>query len=205
MDEIKKKVKDITETKYFTMFPNFKDEKTQKLTSIIFTLIAVVLFGVLAVNPTLSTIVKLRKELDDKKFLENSLQEKIKNLKILQQKYLEIQPDISYVLSAVPSKPNAPTLLAQIQALAIKSNINLTNLQNLTVELFSQKIQEEKKYYSFSFSLNGTGEINNIQTFTTHLTDMQRIINITNFSIDQTSDNINQLRFTMQGNAYYKP
>lgn len=204
MASLHKNVKDLTRHKYFAKLPNFKNQQTQKFTSVIFTLIAISLLGLFAINPTISTIVKLKKELADDEFVERSLQEKIRNLSILQQKYANLQEDISYVLDAIPNKPSVPPLLAQIQSVAKNTNIRISNLQNLTVELFKQDLGE-KKDYSYSFSVNGSGTFDDISAFLSKIVNMQRIISISTFSIDKTGDATGSLRFNLQGLAYYKP
>lgn len=198
-----KNIKDITKVRYFEMFSIFKNEQKQKLTNIIFTLIAISLFGMFAINPTLSTIVKLKKELTDNEFAEHSLEEKIKNLSVLQQKYIDIQEDIQYALDAIPNKPEVPLLMAQIQSVAHNTNISISNLQNLAVELF-KKDAEEKKHYSYSFSLNGSGNFEDISAFLSKIVEMQRVVSINTFSIDKTEDKTGALRFSLQGTAYYK-
>ena len=199
----KKNIRDITKVRYLEMLPNFKNEQTQRFTSIILTLITISLFGMFAINPTLSTIVKLRKELVDNEFVEHSLEEKIRNLGILQQEYVAIQEDIQYALDSIPKTPEVPLLMAQIQSVARNTNIHISNLQNLAVELF-QKNSGEKKYYSYSFSLSGTGTFEDISTFFSKVVNMRRIISIDTFSIDKTADKTGALRFSLQGTAYYK-
>ena len=199
----KVKAKDSITTKYIEFIPNFKNEKTQKFTNIILTLIAISLFGLFAINPTLSTIAKLKKELSDDEFVEHSLQEKINNLNILQKRYTDVQNDLPYTLDSIPKSPQVPILMAQIQSIAQSSNITLSNLQNLAVELFKEN-SVDKKYFSFSFAVTGTGTFENIATFLSRLVNMQRIINIDTLSIDKTSDKTGALRFSLQGLAYYK-
>lgn len=199
----KKYIKDITRVRYFEMVPNFKNEQTQKFTTIILTLIAISLFGMFAINPTLSTIAKLKKELADSELVELSLQEKIKNLQILQKEYVGIQSDMTYITDAIPNSPKVALLMAQIQSIAQNTNIHISNLQNLAVELFQQNVSE-KKYYQYAFSLSGTGTFEDISTFLSKIVNMQRIISIDTFSIDKTADKTGALRFSLQGLAYYK-
>jgi len=199
------KIKNFTKSRYFAMLPSFQNEKTKKLTSIILTLTAVVLFGIFAINPTVSTILKLKKELADKKSVEKNLQEKIKNLSVLQERYAEIQADIPYILDAMPDKSQVALLMAQIQSIARDTNIDISNLQNLAVELFNQNIGGETQHVSYSFSVSGIGSLQHIITFISDLVSMQRIVSVDTFSIDQTADTGGALRFNLQGSAFYKP
>src|SRR3989344_8503364 len=98
----------INKNKYFEYLPDLKKEKTQKYSSIIFSLISLSFFGLFAINPTLSTIAKLKKELSDAKFVDSELAEKIANLSSLQEKYNIVEQDIPFVLAAVPKNPQIP-------------------------------------------------------------------------------------------------
>lgn len=197
-------IKNFTKSRYFAMLPYLQNEKTKKLTSIILTLTFVAIFGIFAISPTVSTIIKLKKELADKQSIEKSLQEKIKNLSILQERYAEIGVDIPYVLDAIPDKPQVALLMSQIQSIARDTNITISNLQNLAVELFSQNIGGEQ-HFSYSFSVSGTGSFQNIIAFLSQLVNMQRIINVDTLSIDKAAEGVGGLKFSLQGEALYKP
>lgn len=197
-------IKSFTKSRYFAMLPAFQNEKTKKLTRIILTLTFVAIFGIFAINPTVSTIIKLKKELTDKQSVEMKLQEKIKNLSLLQEQYVQIQEDIPYVLDAMPDKPQVALLMAQIQSVAANTNISLSNLQNLAVELFNQNIGAENQHLSYSFSVSGTGSLQEIIAFLSELVIMQRILTVDTVSLDQTGTR-ETLRFSLQGTAYYKP
>ena len=82
--------KNIKNNKYYKLLPDFKEEKTRRLSSIVFSLLALSIFGLFAINPTLSTIARLKKELSDAKFVDQQLTEKIANLSSLQEVYLAV-------------------------------------------------------------------------------------------------------------------
>ncbi len=188
----------------FLVLPSFIQERTQKFTSIVFTLIALSVFGLFAINPTLSTIAKLKKELKDSEFVHQGLQQKISNLSSLQKQYSLLQDDIPIVLSSIPNDPNVPMLIADIQSVAVSSDINVKSLQNFAVELAKQKPSTDKKYYSFSFSLAGMGGYDNILSFISSLSNMQRVVTFDVLSVNSTSNQNEPLRINVQGTAYYK-
>lgn len=203
MQTTNKLLKNQQNIKYFEMFSNLKDEKTQKFVTIILTLITLSLFGLLAINPTISTIAKLQKELSDSEFVHKQLQTKINNLSLLQQRYSNIENDLPVVYAAIPQNPDVPILIAQIQEIAQNSNVQLNNLENFQVELFKQKIGKEK-YYSYSFSFEGSGSKENIETFIEEIINVDRIIDIDLISVTKTTNPDRSLRLNMQGIAYYK-
>lgn len=189
--------------KYLVLLPNFGNKNTKKFTTIILTLIAVSLFGLFAINPTLSTIAKLQKELEDNQFIDNSLRQKISNLSVLQQKYSALQNDLPIILNTIPQDSQIPLVMGEIQSLVKQSNIQLESLQNFQVELVKNN-NINNKYYSFEFSVSGFGSYDDISKFINSLASMQRLIDIKALSVNRQTDTNASLRFTLRGIAFYK-
>ena len=201
-DNIFKKLKD---PKTFTDLPIFKSERSRKITNAILTLIAFSFLGLFAINPTISTIVKLKKELSDDQLVDRGLQQKITNISILQKKYTNLQSDLPIILSALPQTPQTPYLLAIIQAVAINSNIQLDNLAGFQTELSKEgATNTNQDYHSYSFSLGGSGSLEDISRFISTLTHMQRLVNAEVLSISTTAQK-NKFKVNIQGAAYFKP
>ncbi|OGH38194.1 MAG: hypothetical protein A3B44_00890 [Candidatus Levybacteria bacterium RIFCSPLOWO2_01_FULL_38_21] len=194
--------KNIKNNKYYKLLPDFKEEKTRRLSSIVFSLLALSIFGLFAINPTLSTIARLKKELSDAKFVDQQLTEKIANLSSLQEKYNIIQNDIPIVLAAVPRRPQVPLLIGQLQSIVGKTEIEITRLQSLQVEAanFSKR---GKKYSTFSFSISAKGTYENLINFISALSNMQRVISLDTLSINRGSQPGN-LQMDIRGTAYFK-
>jgi len=197
-----KNVKDIVKNKYLPTLPYLNPERTQKFFSIALTLIALSLFGFFAINPTLSTIVRLKKEVADSEFVYSQLDTKIKNLSELRKQYSLLQNDLSIVTDAIPTEPDIHLLFAQIQAARRESNVKITRLQNFEVEVSKNNKSAEKEYYSFSFSIVGDGTFQNISDFANTIANMQRAIDINVFSI--TSREGQSLGFNIEGSAFFK-
>jgi len=186
--------------RYFNLI---SEARTQKLISIILTLMALCLFGLFAINPTLSTIAKLRKEIADYEIINQKLGEKISALSSLQQAYSRLESDVPTVLASVPKSPFVPLFIGQMQSLAISSNIQLSQLQNSQVDLFKED-GESKKYYAYSFTLTGDGTYEDITRFIENITNMQRLVGVDVSSINNTENNNISLRINFQGVTYYK-
>ena len=54
-------------SKYLALMPDLRQEKTKKFTTIVLTLAASIILGLFAVNPTLSTVANLQKQIDELK------------------------------------------------------------------------------------------------------------------------------------------
>lgn len=178
-----------------------KQEKAQRVTALILTFITLSFFGLFAISPTLSTIAKLQKELSDSKDVDSKLQEKINNLVSLSRQYSTVQSDIPFITQLIPSSPNVPLLVAQIQAIAAQSSATVDTLQVSTVELTKgQALSADTK--SFSFSLNASGNYTQLSDFVSRLIEFDRIITVDAVSISQTPGKATQL--SLRGRAYFK-
>jgi len=192
-------IKNLKQRNYTDLFPVLKEERVQKFTTLVLTLVALSFFGLIAINPTLSTIAQLNKELTDDTFVDQNLTQKISNLSILSDKYRALTPDLPIILAAVPKNPEIPTFAAQIQSVTKSSNLDLVSFQTFEVELNSSL----KTFSSFSFALTTEGTYNDISRFLKSLTSMQRIIAIDNISLTKKSVG-NSLQLNLKGRAFFR-
>lgn len=188
--------------KYLQLLPNFKEQKTQAFTTIALTLLALSVFGFFAINPTISTIAKLKKELADSKLVDQQLDTKIQALSMLQNQYSLLENDIPFIFNAVPQKPLVPLLAGQTQSLAKTSNITLERLEAFEVELSQKKA--EKKNQAYAFSLQGNGSYAQIIEFAKSLINFERVATIDVISINQVEKTLD-LNVNIRGKAYFKP
>jgi Tfp pilus assembly protein PilO len=188
--------------KYFSLLSNISEARTQKLLSIVLTLIALCLFGLFAINPTLSTIAKLRKEIDDNAIINQKLGEKIAALSSLQQAYSRLEGRIPTILESIPSSSSVPLFIGQLQSVAKNSNIHVSLLQNSHVDLFKE-VKTSEKFNFYTFNLAGEGAYENITKFIESIINIQRIVGI-NVSTIENAENKETLQFNFQGVAYYK-
>lgn len=193
------------QTKYFPTLPYLTPEGSQKFLGIALTLCALAFFGFFAIKPTVSTIFKLQREISDNQFVFDQLDTKIKNLTELRKQYFLLQNDLPMIMDTITAQPDAQVLFAQIQSIAQTSSITITKLQNLEVEVLRSDTSANKNYYSYSFSVAGTGSYGNISRFISTLTNMERIVNIDVFSINNiTGQNSESVGFDIQGTAFFK-
>jgi len=198
---MKKVFKGIKYEKYYKdILPYLKKQKNQEYFMAILTLGAIIFFALFAINPTISTIAKLRKEVQDSKFVDKALDEKINNLSSLITEYSVIQKDLPFVLDAIPKNPQAPTLVGQIQTIAQTSNVIIEDLDISEVGLTNKDASTSA---NFSFSLTGTSTYENIKTFVDDLITMQRIVSLESITLTKNSDS-ESIQLDLKGSAYYK-
>lgn len=192
------------QNKYLYTLPFFREEKAQRLMGIALTLLALSFFGLFAINPTLSTIAKLRKQIEDSELVNSQLGKKMGDINRLKQQYEAIQNDLPIVFESLPQKADIPLLIAQIQSIAQTTNINIKQIQNFETELFPSNNKTDKKYSSYNFSIAGSGTYENISQFTSILTNMQRITVVDTFSLRRSGANDSVIGFNINAMAFIK-
>lgn len=197
-------MQEITKAKHFPKLPYLSEERSQKFFAIVLTLLALSFFGFFAISPTVSTILKLKKEVSDSEFVYRELEKKIRNLSTLRGKYANLQSDLPIITDAISIRPDVALLFAQIQGAAQKSNIQIKKLQNFEVEILKNINTPGKKYYSYSFVIVGNAPFEDIENFVSTITNMQRIINIEIFSITSQTEQDGSLGFNIQATAFFK-
>lgn len=185
-------------SKYLELMPDFKKQKTQKFTTVVLTLIAIIILAIFAINPTLSTIANLQKQLEDAKFVADKLEKKINNLSILQTKYNNIQNDLPTVYEGIPKNSEVPKLTGQIQSVLNESGMQLISIQSSEIVEVTRG-----KFYLYNFDLTASGDYQIMENFLEKLISMQRVTDIKNINISNSSTS-KSLQFNVQGNAFYK-
>lgn len=222
----------LKKSKYFNLIPDLKEKKIQAFYSLVLTLIAVSICIYFAINPTVTTIVQLNKQLEDSKMIEQKLSQKISNLQALQQQYNLIQQDLPILYNALPVSPKVPPFQGQILAIAQNTTTTLPQLQTSQVDLLAKTnpkpqdtttlIQTAPQILplspqtiapspapttitppSFSFSLGVEGSYNNLTNFLTTLVNFDRIATIDSLSIKTGTTKTDAWKATVSGKAYY--
>lgn len=183
---------------YLKKYP-FKLEENQKQTFvvyayIIFTLFAVSLFGIFAINPILSTISNLKRQYSDNKFIEQSLINKLDALKSLDNSYLQNYSLLEKAYIAIPETSQIPIFTRKIEVLATQHGLNIKQLDMGKVELSPAGKKADGDYsLSFHLSLEGTEEA--INNFISDIIDLDRIVGIDTIAIDQGQGGVMKLFF----------
>lgn len=213
------------------LLPAVQQENARIIVTLILTFFAMSFFGIFAINPTLSTIITLQKQLSDSQIVHDSLKTKITNLSSLQQQYTQLQPDLPFVLEAIPQETKAPTLLSQIIGLAKEKQIKITFLNATAISLYGNSAPKEgtpvtqttqasisptqsptsnskinsddnSSETSYAFSLKAQGSYDNLILFSKALTQINRIINIDSMLLNK-DEKQNFLVLNLSGRAYY--
>lgn len=185
------------------VFPVLRQERTQSFAIVLLTFIALSIFGLFAINPTITTIIQLNKQLADNKFVYDKLQEKITNILSLQKQYNALQPDLSIVLSAIPDTYSIAQFMGKVQKLADDNKVKILSIQSNPLSIAPNNTKDG----SISFLMTMQGDKQNILNFITKFMSFDRITAIDEVSLNTTSTNqsANVTQATIQAKAFFKP
>lgn len=188
--------------KYYKEFiPLIKKEQSQKYLFIILSIVASIFFLIFAIRPTVSTIANLLKQKSDAEAVEAKLSQKVLDLSNLIQQYQVIEDDLPLVYDAVPQRADAPTLVGQVRAIGIISEVEVENVEVLPVTISSEKAS---KSAAFLFDISGNSTFENAQKFLDNLTTMQRAVTVESIQITSSKQIDEAYDFVFKGKAYFK-
>lgn len=180
-----------------------RKENTQLITTLILTFVALTFFGIFAINPTLTTIVDLHKQLEDSEYTKQELTTKIANLSSLQQKYAALGGDLPYIEEAIPKSAAATKLAGQLHSLTQESNLTIRNLRISQVKLAGGS-PAGPKGLSYTFILEAEGTYEDMMEFASNVTTFNRIVTVEIISIGRDPKS-NLLVLYLRGRQYFKP
>jgi Tfp pilus assembly protein PilO len=186
---------------YLKLLPNMQQETARSFMTLILTFAALSFFGIFAINPTLTTIASLKKQLADNMQVDQQLKTKINNLSSLETQYNLLGSNLTNILSAVPQNADAPLISAQIAGLVKLHNLTLINYRVDEIQLVAN--QKNLKTQSFTFTLQAQGAYQDMMDFATELNKLSRIITVESLEIGRDSQS-NNLQLTLRGRLYFK-
>ncbi len=187
---------------FLSIIPGMKEKRAKQFTTLTLTLLTIAFFGLFAINPTLGTIADLQKQLDDDNFTHQSLQKKIANLTTLQQLYSNLQNTLPPLYDAIPTNLSIDIFMGQIHTLAGTSNVQLTRVQTLPVDI-TQKTAAAK-YTTYEFSIEIQGDYANLIKYVTNLANLNRLITLETISITHVGKIDTTFRMQIRGKTYFK-
>lgn len=176
---------------YQSLEPILGKAKSQNYTAVVFSFLAVSLFGWYAIRPTIQTIIMLRREIQDKTEISRKMEDKIGALIEAQAAYSQAEKFLPAVSEAMPGSPEGIPLIIQLRTLADSAGVAFKAVQMPALPLLgtqatasaTSKAASTGKQQSFEFSISVTGDYSAIQTFLLGLIEMRRVVIINSISV----------------------
>lgn len=178
--------------RYYTdIAPIIKKPRVKASTSAVFSFLAISLFLWYAVRPTASTIIYLRREIEDKTTLNQQMEAKITSLIEAQTSYESIKDSLPLLEQALPHQPDAVILARQIRNIANISQASIAAIQIPGVPITTDhatpgaKIANQKPLEEYTVNVVLSGSYPAIKSFLENILLLRRITAIDQLSIKQ--------------------
>ncbi len=168
---------------YLSLTPAFKKPVNQAYTTIIFSFLAISLFGWYAIRPTMQTIFELKRQIADKTEIDKKMEEKISALIEAQAAYEEIQPSVPVIASALPPVPDPIRAVRQVKILAEESQVTLINVSVPALPLDppsspSASPKSSSGVSEYVMTITASGSYPSIKNFLTEILNLRRVMQL---------------------------
>jgi len=200
---------------YHSVEPLLAKPKTRMYSTVIFFFLVVALFGWYAVKPTIQTILSLRREIVDKKTVNQKMDEKIAALIEAQSVLDAIGQRVSYIEDATPQNPDAVVVVRQLRDIAANAGASISALQVASVPVLpgasaSATKSSTVKQINFPITLSIEGTYQTLSTFLESVLAIRRVFIIDSISFspnkkqDMGTPTSPSIQLVIKMNAYYQ-
>lgn len=186
--------------KYFKYFTKFYDKRPEFKAFLEITLstIAIIVFSLFAIKPTLTTVALLQKEVQSKTEIIKQMDSKLNNLNTARLVYEQNKDKIGKLNTVIPDKPNPQDITTQIEGLAAKHSVQLVGVSIEKVTLVGndpEVTQTTPKAFvlpentkGMAFETDFVSNYETIQNFLLNLENLRIPVIVDEISIKLNSD-----------------
>lgn len=172
---------------YQTIRPILETPKNRLYTATILSFLTVSLFGWYAIRPTITTILSLRREIQDKTKINQQMDEKIAALIDAQTLYENISDQLPYLMSAIPQRVHIDEVMQSIDTLRFTHNLSVTSIETSKVPLAqdSRLLSKVDSFYQTTIKIIFTGPYPSVLAMINDLTRLSRIVTLEDVTLDR--------------------
>lgn len=188
--------------------------KTQAYSTAVFTFLAVSLFGLYAVLPTIRTILFLRREIADKILVNKQMEDKISSLIESQSAYEAVGDRLKIVSDAIPPTAQPIDLALSIRNLSQATTASASSIQIASVPLVGGEATTsgvaQSSSASYPLTIIANGPYSSLKALIDGLLSLKRILTIESMRfMPSTELTVNQqsgvnLQLVLQLKTYYQ-
>lgn len=161
------------------MLTQFYQKPVAQVSSqLVFSIIAVIIFAVFAIRPTLLTMSDLIKELNDKQALSQALTQKVAALSSAQSEYQAAQDRLPILDEAIPPTPRFGEAIAIVEKIASNNSLLIDSIQAKAVprEDSTATSSAQKTRVSTPIVVTVQGDYPTIRNFVTGIQSTRRLL-----------------------------
>lgn len=189
-------------SRYFTYIePVLKIPIIRTYGSLIFTILAMIIFILFAIKPTVETIILLQKDLENQKEIQSKLHQKITDIQTAETNLARIdQTTRARIESLIPKQPDLTGLIKVLeQSVSEGASISAIQFQALSIE---KPATDSSKLTEINFTFNIQGTYDAIISVLQKLNTSSRLISVTNLVLNKVESSAGLL-MSVSGKAYY--
>jgi type IV pilus assembly protein PilO len=147
-------------------------------------LVVVLLFFMVILKPKFSQISKVREEIATEQQEKQTLEIKLRQLRQSQRNQVETQAQLAELNRALPSVPDLPALIRQLQAVASNSGMDLVSIAPSP----PTEVTDSTGVQTVNVNVQVTGGFFRLESFMTRLEDLPRVVEVTSISVSPQTD-----------------
>jgi Tfp pilus assembly protein PilO len=198
--------------------PVLKNKAVTTYTPSLFSLIAIMVFAVFAIRPTVKNILSLQETINQQKQTLTQLQAKSKSLSDATNSYNSIPEETRLkLINLLPNSTNLTCLINDVNNRAVSSGVTVSGLQVQSTDLKgktkcildSQDLDQYRQSLSSSFNLkeigftvSGQGGFNQLSDFLASFNTATRLDNIETVIFNKSADS-KTINLILNGKTYY--
>jgi len=195
---------------YQRIVPLFRRPATRAYMGFILTLFTVSFFALFAIRPTANTIVELLRKIDDGKYTNKKLAEKITALSAAQNTYFELIDDVGVVDDALPNEAAIDSYVKQLENMILASRLKILTTRIDRFRLNDKRGGDDKTLVTEFIPAEGVrvgiaaeGSFEEVSDLLEKIHLIRRITTIEAINISSTSEEENKLMVSIQAKTYY--
>lgn len=190
-------------SRYYTYIaPVITNKLIKSSTPYIFSILAITLFMIFVIRPTLSTIAQLQKNIEAHKQTLAQLKKKGQDLTIAKQNFDNIDPATKErIKQALPSQAQVTFLVKSLED-AIKKEASFSALQVQSAVVYDQAAENQNSINlgEIEFAINAQGSYPQLMAVLDYLKNSPRIVTLTNVAINKPVEG--NMNLSVTGKAY---
>ena len=194
-----------------------KNKNFQNYAYIVFSLIAIIVFAIFAIRPTIKDIAELQKSISDKTTLLHNLQAKYKNLDTAWNNYNAIPDDTKLKLyTLLPDSSNVSCYINYVNDITGQSRANIVGLQfqpfdlkgvshcnpsTSDLEAFKQSTSTQTTLSELSYAINTQGSYTDLSSMLNPFNNSYRLTSLEDVVFSKQVDS--PLIMSLTGKIYF--
>lgn len=188
---------------YVYIKPVINNKYVKSTAPYIFSLLAIIIFVIFAIRPTILTILDLQKSIQDNKQTLNTLEKKSRDLTDGKRNLDNLDPGIKTLINTrLPDTVAVTTLINNLQIAASKTaSISALQVQPVTIYTNNSNLNPKQSIGEILFSFNTQGSYASLLQTLDNITKSSRLINLTSVFLNKSAEGI--VGLSVSGKAYY--